>query len=239
MQNTSEDGYQIATLVVVVIIALVLIAYGLIFINPRVALNPFKPPVDTTPTLAIAAVSTLPPTWTPTPTDTTTPTATPTFTAMPTLTPSPTSTPTIAPSATPRLTRLPAPVAPVAPVAPTPITLPYSYRPVLQSCTHSGSASIQGNVTKGGGPVDGIHVELATGSDPSTVAYDQIVRRDGNGNTTYYYGVPASGSYQWHLWVTDTPGNPPLSDPNFQVSMNNLPADDPNSCWLAVVNFIQ
>ncbi len=228
----TDETFQIATLVIVVLIVLVCMSYLLIFANPQVALNPLKPPIPTS-TLIIAA---LPPTWTPTPTDTTTPTATHTFTAMPTMTPSPTSTPTIAPSATPRLTRLP---APVAPVAPTPITLPYSYRPVLQSCTHSGSASIQGNVTKGGGPVDGIHVELATGSDPSTVAYDQIVRRDGNGNTTYYYGVPASGSYQWHLWVTDTPGNPPLSDPNFQVSMNNLPADDPNSCWLAVVNFIQ
>lgn len=232
MQNTSEDGYQIATLVVVVLIVLVVIAYGLIFINPRVALNPFKPPLEVTPTLAIAAVSTLPPTWTPTPTDTATPTAMPTSTATPTLTPSPTSASTATPSATPRPTRQP------APVAPTPIPLPYSYRPVLQSCTHSGSTAIQGIVTSNGGPVDGIHVELATGSNRSDVAYDQTVRRDGNGNTAYYYGVPVpeSGAFTYHVWVADSLGNP-QSDSNFQISINNLPADDPNSCWLAVVNF--
>jgi hypothetical protein len=236
MRNASEDGYQLATLVVVVLTILVVIAYLLIFINPRVALNPLKPPLAATSTLAVAAVSTLPPTWTPTATETSTPTALPTSTSTstPTLLPTPTNVPP-PPSSTPRPpTRAP------AHVAPTPIPLSYSFRPVLESCTHSGSAAIQGLVTSGGGPVDGIHVELATGPDPASVAYDQTVRRDGNGNTAYYYGVPApaSGSFPWHVWVTDSPGTP-QSDPNFQVSINNLPADDPDSCWLAIVNFVK
>ncbi len=233
MQNTSEDGYQIATLVVVVLSVLVVIAYGLIFINPRVALNPFKPPLEVTPTLAIAAVSTLPPTWTPTPTDTATPTAMPTSTATPTLTPSPTSAPTAAPSATPRPTRQP------APVAPTPITLPYTYRGSLQSCAHSGSTQIKGRVTSGGGPVDGVHVRLATSPDPAAVVEDQTVKRDSDGSTIFGFVLSTIGalpSFNWYVWVTDAQGNA-LSDPNFPISMNNLPADDPNSCWLAVVNF--
>jgi hypothetical protein len=235
MQNASEDGYQIATLVVVVLTVLVVIAYLLIFINPRVALNPFKPPLDATPTVAVAVVRTLPPTWTPTSTETSTPTATPTLTSTPTPTPTPTNVPPPPPTATPpRPTRAP------AAVAPTPMPLPYSFRPVLESCTHSGSAAIQGIVISGGGPIDGIHVELATGSEPSSVAYDQTVRRDGNGNTAYYYGVPApeSGSFPWHIWVADSDGNI-LSDPNFQVSINSLPAGDPDSCWLAVVDFVK
>ncbi len=236
MQNTSDDAYQIATLVVVVITALVVIGYLLIFINPRIALNPFKPPPQVTPTLAIAALPALPPTWTPTPTNTSTPTATPTATSTPTLTPSPTSVPTNAPSTTPRPpTRAP------APSAPTPIPLPYNFRPVLHSCTHSGSTQIKGRVTSGGGAVDGAHVRLSTSPDPAAVIEEQTVRRDSDGSTAYAFVMAAIGSlpaFNWYIWVVDDQGTA-LSDPNFHVSMNNLPADDPDSCWLAVVDFVR
>ena len=246
MQNASEDGYQIAMLVVLVLTALVVLAYALIFINPRVALNPFKPPLELTPTVAIAAVSTLPPTWTPTetvaPTSTAMPTSTPTLaaasaTALParaaTARP-PTHTP-----APPTATSLP-PTSTASAVAPTPIPLPYSFRPVLQSCTHSGSAVIKGRVMSGGGPVEGARVRLATGSDPASVQEEQIVRLDTTGSTTYAFIVPPpdSGSFPWHVWVVDTSGSA-LSDPNFQISINNLPADNPDSCWLAVVDFVK
>ena len=239
MQNASDDGYQIAMLVVLVLTVLVAIAYALIFINPRVALNPFKPPLDVTPTVAIAAVSTLPPTWTPTPTNTSTPTSTPTATSVPvSATPPPTHT------AVPRPpTRTPPPptaTSSSAAVPPTPIPLPYSFRPVLQSCTHSGSAVIKGSVISGGGPVVGARVRLATGSDPASVQEEQVVKLDVTGSTTFAFGVPspASGSFPWHVWVVDTNGNA-LSDPNFQITINNLPADNPDSCWLAVVDFVK
>jgi hypothetical protein len=237
MQNSSEDSYQLATLVVIVLIALVVIAYLLIFVNPRIALNPLKPPLVTTPTIAIAAIQALPSTWTPVPTDTAIPTAIPTETSAPTLTPLPTNPPTAAPTATRRPpTRTPAPGS----VAPTPIPLPYSYRPVLASCTHSGSTVIKGKVSRGGNPVDGIHVMLGTSSDPASVQEDQTVKRDGNGTTSYAFviGAPDSGAFAWHVWVTDGQGNT-LSDPSFQFTINTLPADDPGSCWLAVLDFVQ
>lgn len=237
MQNASDEGFQLATLVVIVLIVLVVIAYLLIFINPRVALNPFKPPVVTTPTVAIAAIPTLPPTWTPAPTDTEVPTVTPTSTSSPMSSPTPSSAPTIAPTAS----RRPPTRTPGA-VAPTPIPLLYTYKPVKQSCTHSGSATIKGKVSSGGNPVDGIHVLLGTSSDPASVPEggDQTVQRDGNGNTSYAFIIPPpdSGAFAWHVWVTDGQGKV-LSDPNFQITINTLPADDPGSCWLAILDFVQ
>ncbi len=237
MQNGSEDGYQIATLVVVVLTVLVVIAYLLIFINPRVALNPLKPPLDATPTVAIAAVRTLPPTWTSTATETSTSTPLPTSTS--TSTPTFTSVPTNVPPPPPTATLAPPTRAPAA-VAPTPIPLPYSFRPVLESCTHSGSAVIKGRVISGGGPTDGAHVRLATSSDPASVQEEQVVKYDATGSTTFAFIIPPpeSGSFPWHVWVVDADGNA-LSDPNFQVSINNLPADNPDACWLAVVDFIK
>jgi hypothetical protein len=233
MQDASDEGFQLATLVVLVLLALVVITYLLIYINPSIALNPFKPRVGTTPTVVIAAISTLPPTWTPQPTDTAIPTETRTATFAPTLTPSPTDTP--APTATRRPpTRTP------GLVPPTPIPLPYTYRPVLTSCTNSGSTTIKGKVSSGGNPADGIHVMLGTSSDPASVQEDQTVKRDANGTTSYAFtiGAPDSGAFAWHVWVTDGQGKI-LSDPNFQFTINTLPADDPASCWLAVLDFVQ
>ena len=235
MQDASEEGFQLATLVVIVLVVLVVIAYLLIFINPAIALNPFKPPAFTKPTVAIAAIPTLPPTWTPFPTDTEIPTVTPTATSTPTFLPSPTSIPTAAPTATSR----PPTRAPGA-VPPTPIPLPYTYKPVLASCTHSGSTTIKGKVSSGGSPVDGIHVMLGTSSDPASVQEDQTVKRDTNGTTAYAFtiGAPDSGAFAWHVWVTDGQGKV-LSDPNFQFTINTLPDNDPQSCWLAVLDFVQ
>ena len=235
MQDASEEGFQMATLVVIVLVVLVVIAYLLIYINPFIALNPFKPLAATTPTVAIAAISTLPPTWTPIPTETEIPTETPTETSTPTLMPSPTNTLAAPPTAT----RRPPTRTPGA-VPPTPIPLPYTYKPVLSSCTHSGSTTIKGKVSSGGNPVEGIHVMLGTSSDPASVQEDQTVKRDANGTTSYAFviGAPDSGAFAWHVWVTDGQGSI-LSDPNFQFTINTLPDDDPLSCWLAVLDFVQ
>ncbi len=238
MQNTSEDTFQIATLVVIVLTALVVIAYLLIFINPRIALNPFKPPVPVTPTIALAALPALPPTWTPTPTDTATPTLTPTPTSTPTLTATPTNPPTAIPSATPRPpTRTPAAAAP-----PTAIPSPYSYRAVLQSCSHSGGTFIKGKVTSGGQPDEGVRVRVATSPDPAAVIEEQIAHNAGDGNASYAFTLRTLGAFDtpsiWYVWVIDGVGNP-ASDPNFHVTTNNLPADDPSSCWLAIVDFVK
>lgn len=234
MQNPSEETYQIATLVVVVITVLLVITELLIFVNPRVALNPFKPPLEATATVAIAAVPTFPPTWTPKPTDTAEPTLTPTSS----VTPTPSSTPTTPPTATSSATRRPA-ARPPGSTAPTPIAPAYTFKTVI-SCSHSGTTAIKGQVTSGGNAVDGIHVRLATGSDTSNIVDEQTVKRDANGNAVYafVFGAPSSGSYPWHVWAADAQGNA-LSDPNIAVTINTLPADDPESCWLAVVDFVQ
>ena len=142
MQTAAEEGFQIATIVVVVMIFLVCMGFALVFINPQVSLNPLKPPVFTL-TLVIAA---MPPTWTPTSTQTPTPTRTPTFTFTPTNTSTPTNTPTNTPVATPTRTRVP---FTRTPVPPTPS--PWTYDPFPRGCNHSGGTFIEGYVTNPGG----------------------------------------------------------------------------------------
>jgi hypothetical protein len=109
MHTGSEEKYQIATLVLLTITGLVVVFYAIIFINPRVAFNPFKPPLPTA--TFIAALPILQPTWTPTETSLPTLTTTPTSTATATLVVPPlptlplstaTSTLTVSPTATPR-----------------------------------------------------------------------------------------------------------------------------------------
>jgi hypothetical protein len=123
MENVREEGYQIATLVVVVVTVLVCMCYLLIFVNPQVALNPFKPPLATPTAVALGLQRTWTPTFTSTPTQTLTPTLTPTPTRTPTVTPTPTKTP-IVPTAT--TTRRPPTRTPLPPTAPpTPV---YDFR---------------------------------------------------------------------------------------------------------------
>lgn len=123
---------EIATVIVVVIIALVILCYLAIYINPWVFFNPFKPP---TPVALVTATSAYEAPWTDTPTptrtDTPTPTATWTPTPTPTTTPTPTSTNTpVPPTPTPTNTR-PPPTATKRPPPPrptaTPTPWPYYY----------------------------------------------------------------------------------------------------------------
>lgn len=231
----NEDNFQIATLVMVVLIVLAIMALFLIYLNPQVAINPFKPPLPT-PT----AVAALPPTWTPTPTNTptmtTTPTPTGTSTLTPTNTPLPTETPTlIAPTAT--LTRRPAtrPPATAAPAA-----TQYLYRPQLQSCTHSGGTYIKGTVWNGGSPQSDVRVRISTSADVATVIDEQKTRQQPDGAVNYTFVLRAIGAFDqpsyWHVWLADSTGNP-ISDFNFRIQTNNYPFENSQSCWLAVVDF--
>ena len=122
---------EIATVIVVVVIALVILCYLAIYINPQVFFNPFKP---ATPT-AVAGQATSPvlaATWTPTPTPTDTNTPTPTATWTPT--PRPTNTPTPTDSPTPTATATNTPLPPTAtrrpkPKPPTATPTPWPYYP--------------------------------------------------------------------------------------------------------------
>jgi hypothetical protein len=234
MQDGSDDMYQVAALVVATLTVVVAIAFALIFINPRIAFNPFKPP--TVPTPIIIALPTLPPTWTPTMTRTET--ATPTMTSTPTATPThtPTATSTLANTPTPTL-RLPTRTPVIAP-PPSPIPSPYSFRAIRRSCTFGSPTQIKGKVTSGGDPVDGVRVRLATSNDVATVVDDQPVKRDSDLSTIYAFIIspPDSGSFQWHVWLVDAQGAS-LSDPNYIVTINSFPASSPDSCWIAIIDF--
>lgn len=236
MPERADDLYQIAALVVATLAGVALIAFALIFINPRIAFNPFKPPLAPTP--IIIALPTLQPTWTPTATATPTATPTTTPTATATAPPTHTATSTSAPTNTLAPTVRPATRTPVIALPPTPIPSAFSYRALLRSCAFGTPTQIKGKVTSDGSPVDGLHVRLATSTDVATVVEDQAVKRDSDGSTIYAFIIspPDAGSFQWHLWVTDAQGAS-LSDPNYRVTINNLPASSPEACWVAVVDF--
>ncbi len=121
---------EIATVIVVVLIALVILCYLAIYINPQVPFNPWKPELE------VADVTPSPTptweTWTPSPTPSITPTHTPTATWTPTPTATDTATPTATwtptatetkPAPTPTNTRRPRPRVPTS----TPTPMPYFY----------------------------------------------------------------------------------------------------------------
>jgi hypothetical protein len=120
---------EIATVIVVVMIALVILCYAIIFINPQVFFNPRKPPRD----VALASPTPLfEATWTPSPTATATDTPTPTSTWTPTPTPTDTATPTATSTPTPlpptaTATRAPTKKPPPPKPTATPTPWPYDY----------------------------------------------------------------------------------------------------------------
>ncbi len=245
-QSDSEEKYHIAALVVWTITALVILFYAIIFIHPRVAFNPFKPPLPTSTLLARLPV--LQPTWTPTAPGSPIPSTTPTWLATatlvvpppPTLAPATaTATPTATSTVTPRPpTRTPAPTSAAPPTA---IPSAYAYRAVL-NCSHSGSTQIKGSVSSGGQPQEGVRVRVATSPEAATVVEEQFTRRQPDGSAGYAFVLKAIGAFDppatWYVWIVDGTGNP-LSDPNFHFQTNNYSSDNPLACWLAIVDFVK
>jgi hypothetical protein len=229
MQTAAEEFYQIATLVVVVLIVLVCMGAALIFVNPQSALNPLKPPIPTS-TLVIAA---LPPTWTPTPTNTPTSTPTPTPTFTPTFTPTPTNTPTNTPVATPTRTRRPATRTPVPPTA-----SPYIYSIVYNHCEHSGGTYIDAYAINGQGEQAGVQIRL--GTQPGGGEIQTLTTGSGPtpGKVTFVLNANGSRPGTWYVWVIDSSGRP-ISNPSAgSVVTNNIKnPDDPSSCWRDEIHF--
>jgi hypothetical protein len=126
LDRFDDRTLEIATVIVVVLIALVILCYLTIFINPWVFFNLF-PPSRPTPEAQVTPLRDA--TWTPTATATATDTPTPTGTWTPTPTatntPLPTATNTPLPTATntPKATAKPKPPKPTA----TPTPWPYRY----------------------------------------------------------------------------------------------------------------
>ena len=250
----SDEAFQIATLVVLTLTGVILVAYGLIFLDPRIAFNPFKPSRATPTTIAVATIQ---------PTSTRAPSATPIATSTTISSPTPTATFSVTspPAATPTLISILTPRATVAPTqtptsilptfTPTPISVApptstpvlYAFRPVLQSCVHSGGTSIKGRVFAGRG-YEGLRVMLATGPDARQAIEggEQFLRFQADGIAEYSYTLKIIGSFSapatWYLWLIDATGKP-ASDPSFAVQTNNLPPDHPAACWLAVIDFVR
>jgi hypothetical protein len=95
-------------------------------------------------------------------------------------------------------------------------------------------------VSSGGQPQEGIRVRIATSPDAATVVEEQFTRRQPDGNAGYAFVLKAIGAFDppamWYIWLTDGAGNP-ISDPNFHFQTNNYGQDNPQACWLAVVDF--
>jgi hypothetical protein len=227
MQTASEEGFQIATIVVVVVIFLTCMGLALVFVNPQVSLNPLKPPIFTL-TLVIAA---LPPTWTPVPTATPTLTSTPTPTDTPTFTPTPTNTPTNTPVSTPPRTRVPFTRTPVPPTA-----SPFNYSVVYFTCEHSGGTYIDAYAINPQGEEAG--VQIRWGSQPGSGEIQTLTTGSGPtpGKVTFVLrdGGPRPGT--WYVWVVDGNGRP-LSDPNAGRVVTNDVKSDAGSCWRAEIHF--
>ncbi len=249
MDESGQDIFQILTVLTVVLIAFVCMGMLLIFINPQIAINPFKPPSADTAALARETVGpqsgfALPPTWTPTPTLTPTPTDTPTPTPTHTLTPTPTLTPTMTPTPTPTRpsptpTRVPPTRTPIPTATPTP---QFAFRTVWQSCKHSGSTFIEGTVysSSAGGYESGVQVAMGSAPGGGDIYY---VTSGNQGKSPGYYVhiIRGSGSApgNYFVWVADGAGKP-LSDPNAgRVATNSLGPDDPNACWWATIDFVK
>lgn len=227
MDENPEEIFQLGTLVVLGITVVAIAAFIVIGINPRIAINPFKPPAPTS-----TATRGLPSTWTPTstntPTSTTTPTLTPTITPTPTATNTPTITPK--PSDTPRPTRPPPTRTPLPP------SYPYSVSYGL--CEHSGGTFIEGYVNSTQGPVSGITVNYGTA--PGSSVLGTVVTEGSSGRAGHYTFVlnpsgPRPGT--WFVWIVDASGKI-ASEPNGgRVVTNDKKSGDANACWRAEINF--
>lgn len=225
----NSEAFQVPTLVVAGLILVICMCYLLIFVNPQVAFNPFKPPI---PTATLAAALVLPPTWTPTAT------TTPTETFTPSLTPSPTATSTVtrSPTSTSAATR----TRTLTPIPPPPSLSPFIYQTHIQSCQHAGGTFIEGTVyrTAAGDPESGARVAMSSAPSGAEVFIEPTGKSRSSG---YYLHVlngngPRPGTY--YVWVVDGGGNA-LSDPYAgRITTNALGPDTPGSCWRAAVDFV-
>lgn len=224
----NSEAFQVPTLVTTGVILVICMCYLLIFVNPQVAFNPFKPPI---PTATLAEALVLPPTWTPTATSTPSTTWTPSITPSPTLTPSLTRLPT----STRTVTRTRTPIPPAPPPPPS----PYIYQTFNQGCQHAGGTFIEGTVyrTAGGDPEYGARVAMSSAPSGAQI---YIVATGGRSPGYYLHVLSSDGARPgtYFVWVVDGGGNP-LSDPSAgRVTMNSLGPDTPGACWRAAVDFV-
>lgn len=194
LDRFSDRTLEIATVIVVVVIALVILCYLAIYLNPQFVLNPFPPATDVVRVTEgpLFEDATWTPTWTPTPTNTPTPTSTwtptprPTNTATP-LPPTATPTPTNTPTNTPKPTSPPPPPSPTS----TPTPFPYDYESAggRANCDVTG---VYGYVLKANGlPEEGVQMRVGNNE-----GWRADLWTDVNGYYRYdFWGAPKAGKW--------------------------------------------
>lgn len=190
LNRFSDRTLEIAAVIVVVLIALVLLCYLAIFINPWVPFNPFQPPTRTPIAIVTPVVAA---TWTPTPT----PTPTGTFTPTPTWTPSPTPTNTPLPTATDTSTPLPTntntPLPPPRPPTRTPAPTPWPYYYTISEARGNCQLTWVWGYVVGENGFGEPNVRVQAGNDQGWTAED-ITDEDGHYQIHFHNG-PKAGKW--------------------------------------------
>ena len=183
------------------------------------------------------AQATLTPTRTPRPTYTPLPPPTDTPAPTDTPTPEPTATATRRPTARPPTPRPPTPVPqPTAPPAPT--ASPFEFHVNAPTCSHAGNTYIKGTVYLDKNDPNSRYAGaiVALGPPNGSTIY-VTVQSDDYGQYTFTLGGPGEAHPgTWGVWLVD-PSMNRKSDIGGPIVTNDLPADDPNSCWAGGVDF--
>jgi hypothetical protein len=180
---------------------------------------------------------TLTPTKTPRPTYTPLPPPTDTPAPTDTATPEPTATATRKPTARPPTPRPPTPrPQPTAPPAPPVSQFEFHVNP--PTCAHSGQTYIKGTVYLDKNDPSNVYVGaiVALGPPDGSTIYD-TVKSDQYGQYTFTLGLPGQAHPgTWGVWLVD-PSHNRKSDIGGPIVTNDLPADNPSSCWAGSVDF--
>ena len=184
----------------------------------------------------LLAQATVTPTRTPRPTITPIPTMTATPVPTMTATAAPTSTPTRKPPTPRPPTAKPPPTAPKPVNQPTVSTMEFHVNP--PTCTHSGLTFIKGTVyldkndpnARYGGAI------VALGPPDGSTVYD-VVKAGDDGVYTFVLGDAGQARPgNWGVWLV-TPSHVRKSDIGGPINTNDLPAENPASCWAGSVDF--
>ncbi len=174
---------------------------------------------------------TLRPTYMPLPSPTDTPA--PTDTATPEPTGTATRKPTVKPTSKPP-TPKPQPTAP-----PAPTVSPFEFHANAPlPCTHSGLAYLKGTIYLNKNDPNSRYANaiVALGPPDGSTIYT-TVQSDGNGEYTFVLGGNGEAKPgTWGIWLVD-PSMKRKSDIGGPIVTNDLPADNPNSCWAGGVDF--
>jgi hypothetical protein len=172
------------------------------------------------------------PTMTPLPTATNTPAPTNTATRAPTATKTATRRPTVRPTARP-------PTATPKASAPQPTVSTMEFHANPPTCTHSGLTYIKGTVYLDRNDPSKRYYKaiVALGPPDASTVYEEPILTNESGEYTFILGdngkaVPGS----WGVWLVD-PSWKRKSDIGGPIITNNLPADNPASCWAGNVDF--